>query len=181
MKKFFKEAGAVIGYLFGIVGTFVTIWTLSGNVTIKIRWLVILGVILLSSVVIAIMATKKLNTIIKNGTKYKITAYAIDNNKNLYYTDFSKCLRVGTIVTIYYSKPISKRLGFGIVYNSSVDEYIEIEVIHVERDFLDIFEQSKTNHRKVLDDMYILPNTYNEELKLIVKKLEEGGYLNEKS
>lgn len=165
----------------GLIGTLVTILTVSGSISIGIRWLVIIGVFLISAIVIAVMAVFRLNKIVQNGTQYQITAYGHDKNKDIYYTNYSKNLRVGTVVTIYYSKPFSKRLGYGIVHNSSVDEYIEIIVINVEAEFSDIFAQSKTNNRKVLNDMYILPNTYTDELPMIMSILTGGDNLNGKN
>ena len=66
-------------------------------------------------------------------------------------------------------------MGIGVVCNSSVDEYIEITVLHVEEEFIELFSQSKTNNRKVLNDMYILPNTYIDDLPIITKIITEGG------
>ena len=180
MRKFFKESWAVIGYIFGLIGTLVTILTVAGSISIEIRWLVIVGLIFVSAIVIAVMATIKLSKIVQNGTQYEITAYGQDKERDMYYTNYSKNLRVGTLVTIYYSKPFSKKLGLGVVHNSSVDEYIEIKVIYVENEFADIFTQSKTNSRKVLQDMYILPNTYREELPMIMAILNGGEIPNGK-
>lgn len=175
MKKFFKESWAVIGYIIGLIGAFATIFTVSGSISIGIKWLVVVGMISVSAIVIAVMAAMRLSKAVQNGTRYEITAYGREKDRDVYYTNYSKNLRVGTVVTIYYSRPFSKRLGFGVVHNSSVDEYIEINVIYVEEGSSDIFTQSKTNNRKILDDMYILPNTYVEELPMIMKILTGGG------
>lgn len=174
MRKFFKESWAVIGYLLGLIGTFVTIFTLSKKITIAVSWLIIAAIVCISSIVIAVMATLKLSKIICSGIQHEITAYGKDKNQDMYYTNYSKNLRIGTVVTIYYTKPFSKMLGFGVVHNSSVDEYTEIRVLHIEEEFADIYEQSKTNSRKVLQDMYILPNTYIEKLPMIIKILNGG-------
>ena len=122
MRKFFKESWAVIGYIFGIIGTAVTIFTVSGTISIGIRWLVIAGFILLSALIIAFRATIKLKNVLRNGTRFEIAAYGTNKNKDVYYTNFSNNLRYGTLVTIYYTVPMTKRLGYGIVRNSSPEE-----------------------------------------------------------
>jgi len=175
VKKFFKESWAVIGYMFGLVGTFVTIISVSGKITFDIKWLIIVCFLLLASVIMAVLAVRKLKKIMQNGTRFEITAYGSEKHRDIYYTDYSKNLRVGTIVAIYYSKPFSRKMGIGVVCNSSVDEYIEITVLHVEEEFIELFSQSKTNNRKVLNDMYILPNTYIDDLPIITKIITEGG------
>ncbi len=180
MRKFFKESWAVIGYILGLIGTLVTILTISGSILIEMKWLVIFGTIFISAIVIAVMSTIRLNKVIQNGTRYEITAYGQDKSIDMYYTNYSKNLRVGTLVTIYYSKPFSKKLGYGVVHNSSADEYIEIKMIYVEEELDGIFEQSKTNNSKVLNDMYILPNTYIEKLSVLIEILN-GGNINAKN
>ena len=70
---------------------------------------------------------------------------------------------------------MTKRLGYGIVRNPSPEEYIEIEILYVEDEFSDIFNQSKTNNGKVLRHMYVLPNTYPEELDMITTLLKGGN------
>lgn len=174
MRKFFKESWAVIGYIFGIIGTAVTIFTVSGAISIGIRWLVIAGFILLSAIIIALRATIKLKNVLRNGTRFEVAAYGTNKNKDVYYTNFSNNLRYGTLVTIYYTVPMTKRLGYGVVRNSSPEEYIEIEILYVEDEFSDIFNQSKTNNGKVLRHMYVLPNTYPEELDTITTLLKGG-------
>lgn len=180
MRDFFKESWAVIGYIFGIIGTAVTILTVSGTISIGIRWLVIAGFVFLSAIIITLQATIKLNNVILNGTRFEIVAYGTNKNKNFYYTRFSNNLRYETLVTIYYSVPMTKRMGYGIVRNSSPEEYIEIEILYVEDDFLDIFAQSKTNNGKVLRHMYVLPNTYPEELDTITTLIKGWNSYNGK-
>ena len=80
MRKFFKESWAVIGYVFGIIGTAVTIFTVSGTISIGIRWLVIAGFILLSAIIIAFRATikgfiEKLVVFYLENSGHKITLY----------------------------------------------------------------------------------------------------------
>lgn len=172
MRKFFKESWAVIGYIFGIIGTAVTILTVSGTISIGMRWLVIAGFVLLSVIIIALRATIELQNVIRNGTQFEIVAYETSKNKDFYYTNFSNNLRCGTLVTIYYKVPMTKRLGYGIIRNSVPEEYNEIEVFYVEDEFSDIFIQSKTNSGKVLRHIYVLPNTYPEDLYTITRFLK---------
>ncbi len=177
MKKFWKDSWAIVGYIWGVIGTLVTIMAANNKITIGVRWLVVFGFLFISAIVITIRAAAKYQDIVKNGTRYSIIAYEPTkkaDSKGFYYTDFSKGLRVGTFVAIYYTKPISKKIGYGRVCNESIDEYKEIEVIDVEADFNDIFEQSKTNAKKVLQDMYILPNLYVENIDDI-KAILDGG------
>lgn len=174
MKKFFKESFAIIGYIFGLVGTAVTIFTISGDITFEIRWLVILGFVFIAAVVLTLIAIAKYNKVLKNGTRFKITGYVQEKGKDIYYTDYTSNLRVGTFVSVYYTKPISKKVGIGIIVNSSADEYIEIRMLFVEDAHKDIFEQSKTNSHKVLQDMYVLPNLYEENIAEINTYLNGG-------
>lgn len=175
MRKFFKESWAIIGYIFGIIGTAVTILTVSGTISVGIRWLVIAGFVFLSAIIIALRAAIKLNNVLRNGTRFEIVAYGTNKNKGVYYTRFSNNLRYETLVTIYYSVPMTKRMGYGVVRNSSPDEYIEIEILYIEDEFSDIFDQSKTNNGKVLRHMYVLPNTYPEELDTITTLIKGGN------
>lgn len=69
LKKFFKESGSTISYIFGIIGTAVTIYFAPGAITIAVRWLVIIGFIMLALIVIAIKAIIKYEQIAKNGIK----------------------------------------------------------------------------------------------------------------
>lgn len=174
MRNFLKKSWAVIGYIFGITGTAVTILTMSETISIGVRWLVIAGFILLSAIIFALQAIIKLKNVLRNGTRFEIAAYGTNKNMDVYYTKFSNNLRYGTLVTIYYTIPMTKRLGYGIVRNSSPEEYIEIEILYIEDEFLDIFNQSKTNNGKVLRHMYVLPNTYPEELDTIITLLKGG-------
>ena len=48
LKKLFKESGSIIGYLFGIIGTAVTIYFAPGSITMAVRWLVIIGFVMLA-------------------------------------------------------------------------------------------------------------------------------------
>lgn len=174
LKKFFKEAGSTIGYLFGIIGTAVTIYFAPGTITIGIRWLVIIGFVMLALIVIAIKATIKYGYIAKNGTRFLITAYDNSDGKDYYYTEYTENLRFGTLVSIYYSKPMSKNVGYGIITNTTAGEYVEIEICHIESAMQRLFDQSKTNNQKVLHDMYILPNVYVSKIPDIAKRMEGG-------
>lgn len=173
-KKFFKEVGATIGYLFGIIGTAVTIYLTPGSITIGIRWLVILGFVVVALIVVAITATIKYGNIAKNGTRFLITAYDNSEGKDCYYTEYTDNLRIGTLVSIYYSKPMSKIVSYGVVTNASTNEYVEVEIYHIESAMQNIFEQSKTNSQKVLHDMYILPNVYVSKISDISKHMGGG-------
>lgn len=174
MKKFIKETWAIIGYIFGLIGTVVTIFSVPGTYTLDIKWLIIAGFLLIGAIVFGLLSLLRLRKVFQAGTRFEITAYGCNRGKDVYYTNFSNNLRIGTLVTFYYTKPFSQRLGYGVVCNSSTDEYIEISVIYIEEDFADIFIQSKTNNRKVLQDMYVLPNTYLEEFDRI-KEMLSGG------
>lgn len=174
MKKFFKDAGNIIGYIFGIIGTAVTIFCISGSIVIGIRWLVIIGFAFIALMVIAIKATIKYGNIAKNGTRFLITAYDNNDKKDYYYTEYTENLRIGTLITIYYSKPMSKIVCYGVVTNASTNEYVEVEVYHIEPALQKIFEQSKTNNQKVLRDMYMLPNVYISKISDIANYMGGG-------
>lgn len=174
LKKFFKESGSIIGYLFGIIGTAVTIYCAPGSITIAVRWLVIIGFVMLALIVIAIKATINYGQISKNGTRFLITAYDNSEGKDCYYTEYTDNLRIGTLVSVYYSKPMSKIVGYGVVTNSSTNEYVEVEIYQIESTMQSIVEQSKTNNQKVLHDMYILPNVYISKILEIAKQMEGG-------
>lgn len=175
MKKFIKETWAIIGYVFGLIGTVVTIFSVPGTFTLDIKWLIIAGFTLMGAIVFGLLSILRLKKMFQTGTRFEITAYGCNRGNDVYYTYFSHNLRIGTLVTFYYTKPFSKRLGYGVVCNASTDEYIEMSVIYIEEEFTDIFIQSKTNNRKVLQDMYILPNTYIEELDRIREMLSGGN------
>ncbi len=175
LKKFFKESGSTISYIFGIIGTAVTIYFAPGAITIAVRWLVIIGFIMLALIVIAIKAIIKYEQIAKNGTRFLITAYDNSEGKDYYYTEYTDNLRIGTLVSVYYSKPMSKIVSYGVVTNASTNEYVEVEIYHIESAMQKIFEQSKTNSQKILHDMYILPNVYVSKIPEIAKQMEGGN------
>lgn len=175
LKKFFKETLAIIGYLFGLIGTAVTIYCVPGSITIQARCLVILGFVLIALIAITVRSTKKYADIAKNGTRHLITAYDNTGGKECYYVSHSENLRIGTLVTIYYCVPRSKILGYGIVINESYPEYVEIEICSVEPTMQNIFNSSKSNAQNILRDMYILPNVYVSQIADIAKLLEGGN------
>lgn len=174
MKKMLSGVGAIVGYIFGLIGTTVTILSVSGQISIGVRWIIIAGLFVVATIVLALRATIDYHHISKNGNRFAITAYSSQNGVDYYYTDFSSNLRVGTIVSVYCSKPMSKIVGYGLVNNSSPDEYIEVEMMHVKSEMSDIFEQSKTNNNNVLKDLYILPNVYAENIPMIAGFLKQG-------
>lgn len=174
MKKLIKATSVAVGTIYGIIRAIVDIWALSGTTNIPNRVLFIAALVFSAALFIAGYAILNYKRVLKNGTVYRIISYSLTSGRNLYYTPYSKNLRYGIIVTVYYKKPISKKVGFGVVRNISVDEYVEIEMIHILPDMMNIFEQSKTNNNHVLRDMYILPNTYAETLTEIVPLLKKG-------
>lgn len=175
MKNFLIQTWAIIGYIVGLIGTFVTIFTVSGSLTIKISWLIFGGIVFVSSIIFAISAIVRLMKTIKNGIRHKIIAHSFDTEiGDIYYTDYSDCLRIDTVVTFYHTKPRSKKIGYGIVRNAVNGEYVEVYVIHVEKQALETFNQLKTNDKKVLDNMYILPNTYIDSLQTLVDIINGG-------
>lgn len=173
LKKLLKESGNITGYIFGLIGSAVTIWLIPNYVTIKVSWLVIVGFVAIALMVIAIKATIKYVDIAKNGTRFLITAYDNSEGKECYYTEYTDNLRIGTLVSIYYSEPMSKIVSYGKVINASTNEYVEIEIYHIKSAMQPIFEQSKTNNKKILRNMYILPNVYFSEIENIAKYI--GG------
>lgn len=174
MKKLLSGVGAIIGYVFGLIGTVVTILTVSGKITIGVRWIIIIGMIVIAAIILAVKATIAYSYIAKNGNRFAITTYSSDDGVDYYYTDYSQYLRIGTLVTIYCSRPMSKIVGYGLVYNSSPDEYIEVKIVHIEPGMEAVFNQSKTNNNKVLRDLYILPNVYADNIPTIADFLKQG-------
>lgn len=178
---FFKEYWAQIGYFVGLVGAAVTILLVSGSFTVEYRWAVVFGIVLLASLWMAIKAglrvkdySKKLDT----ARRYAIIAYKNENNKDFYYTDFTKSLRVGTIVKIYYYNRInqySEKVALGEVSNLDTDGYIEVIIFHVYDEQRDRFISSKDPNSKVIDNMYLLPNTYSDDIAQINKYLQDRG------
>ena len=174
MKKLFSGVGAIVGYVFGLLGTVVTILTVAGQITIGIKWLIIIGMIVIAAIILALKATIDYSIIAKNGNRFAITTYSSDNGTDYYYTEFSQNLRIGTLVTVYCSRPMSKIVGYGLVHNSSPDEYIEVKILHIEPGMKTVFDQSKTNNNKVLRDLYILPNVYVDNIPTIADFLKQG-------
>ena len=178
---FFKEYWAQIGYFVGLVGAAVTILLISGSFNVEYRWIVVFGIVLIASLWMAIKASLKVKEYsekLDTAKRYAIIAYKNEDNKDFYYTDFTRSLRVGTIVNIYYYNMInqySEKVALGEVSNLDTDGYIEVVIFHVYDEQKGRFINSKDPNSKVIDQMYLLPNTYSEDIALISKYLQGRG------
>lgn len=176
-KKFCKEVGTITGYLFGIIGTAVTVFYAPGSITIRICWIIIIGFVMVVLIVISVKATIKYKNIAQKGTRFFITAYDNSEGIDYYYTAYTENLRIGTLVSVYYnSKPTSKVVCYGLVTNASANEYVEVEIFQIEAAMQNVFEQSKKNSQKVLHEMYILPNVYASKISSIARWMERGKH-----
>lgn len=178
MGGYLKDSFAIFGYVVGVIGTLITIFSVNGQIVIGIRWVILIGIVLLLAIVLTVVAILYLRRVVRNGTRYAITAYSAGRGEGQYYTAFSNNLRVGTVVSIYYSKPLSKRIGYGIVTNSSTDEYVEIDILCIDEEFKERFELSKSGDG-VIRDMYILPNQYYDDIGRIKSLIDGSGEENE--
>ena len=181
MKQIFKELVTVVATIYGVARAIIDVWSISGTRNVSNRLIFIIALIFFSALSLTAIILWKYKKLIENGIRFKIISFEKDEKSDLFYTHFSKNLRIGTIVTIYYcSENWSKILGYGKVRNSSTDEYIEIEVLHIKNNMKDIFDKSQTDHR-IMRDMYILPNTYTEILPELNTILYGGDSNNDKS
>ena len=160
MKKFFFESGAIIGYILGIIGAVVTICLVPDSTTIENKWLVIGSVLFISLIVITIKAIIEFKKISTNGTRYFITSYSNNNSKHWFYTKYSENLRINSLVCLYKRSPMSKRVATGVVTNTSISEYVEVEILFPERGMEKVLTECTQKNHIILDDLYILPNVY---------------------
>ena len=72
IKKLFIRAGSVTGYIVGIISLLIGIFTIDGELTIKYRWLILLGVTILFIVIVSIVVFINAKKILKEGIKYPI-------------------------------------------------------------------------------------------------------------
>lgn len=56
-----------------------------------------------------------------------------------------------------------------MLYNPSVGQHVEIKVLSVCK--TEMFEKSKTNNKKVLNRLYVLPNVYVDQLSKITNSV----------
>ena len=173
--NFIKTTATIIASVYGFISAIMDIWTISGTTVVLNKILFIISLVLLSSIVVAVLAYLKYRKIKINGTTYSIISYGTDRTKKLFYTKYSKNLRCGTLVTIYVKCQTTKIFGYGLVYNENPDEYNEIEILYIYEDVQDIYEQAKTNNPKIIKDMYVLPNTYVDNVSYIANIITKKG------
>lgn len=156
IKKLFAGAGAITGYIVGIISVLIGIFSINGELTIKYRWLILLGVIITFMVIVSIVVFINANKILKEGIRYSI--FSCEND--FLYIKYSKVFRIEALVSIYREENnINKRIGIGIVYNMDTvkEKYTEIQVIKKSDAYVDLFEKAQQKNKLVLDSMYIAP------------------------
>lgn len=156
VKKLFIRAGSVTGYIVGLISLLIGIFAIDGELTIKYRWLILLGVIILFIVVVAIIVFINANKILREGIKYPI----FECENELLYIKYSKVFRIEALVSIYIkNNDINKRIGIGIVHNMDTveEKYTEIKVIKIYDEYDDVFRKAQQKNKLVLDSMYVAP------------------------
>lgn len=167
-KKLLSGAGAITGYIVGIIGLTLAIFTINGKIEIDWKWLVFIGVIVMFIIIVAIISFLNCRKALIESKRYQVHSYDRSEEKDYFYIMFSKLFRYDALVSIYIIiDGISKRMGFGLVSNVSDDEYIEIEVVKIFEGYEDKFREASSNNKKTLDKMYIMPTVYNENIQCI--------------
>lgn len=160
IQKLFTGAGAITGYIVGVIGVIIGIFTIDGELTIQYRWLILLGVMILFLVIFSAIVFMNANKILKEGIKYPIYGCESENNNIFLYIKYSNVFRIEALVSIYIqNNNINKKIGIGTVYNMDTmeEKYTEIQVIKIYDVYIDIFEKAQQKNKLVLDSMYVAP------------------------
>lgn len=179
IKKLLVGSGAITGYIIGLIGTVITILGVSGTVEIAWRIIVLIGVGLLLLIVMAIRAFWIGKKLAEEGIKYPINSVDEEDGKVIFTTDFSRILKIDSIVNFYIMKDgQSKLMGFGLISNYVNDDrekYSQMVVVKAKETYLKEYESAKALNKKVLDKMYISPMIKKESV------IEYSKYLKEES
>ena len=174
IKKLLYKCGSITGYILGIIGSVVTILTVSGSVTIGWKWIVFFSIFEIFIITVAIVSFCRYKKVQNEASRFVIDSYLESDDKDFFYIAFSKLFRYHALVSIYVTKDdISKRMGFGIVSNVSDDQYIEIEVVKIFSGYEYIFNDAKQSHKKTLSRMYIMPVVYSDNIDVIYASMTE--------
>lgn len=161
IKKLLVGSGAITGYIIGLIGTVLAILQMSGTVTIAWHIIVLIGVALLLLLVTAIRAFWIGKKLAEEGIQYPINSVDQEDGRVIFTTDFSRVLKIGSVVNFYFLKDgQSKLMGFGVVSNyenNDREKYAQMEVVNVKDTYLKEYESAKALNKKVLDKMYISP------------------------
>lgn len=176
LKKLFNKSGSITGYIFGLVGSIITILAVKGTITIGIRWVVIFAICEIFIITVAVLSFINYKKVQDEASRFAVDAYEESDGKEFFYIHFSRLFRYQALVSIYTTiNDISKRMGFGVVSNVSENQYIEIEIIKIFSGYEDIFKKAKTNNKKILEQMYIMPIVYSENLSVIYESMADRG------
>lgn len=160
IKKLFVGAGAITGYIVGLIGVFIGILTVKGEAKIEYRWIILIVACLLFIVSVSVIVFINAKKILKEGIRYPIYSCDSEDDNVFLYIKYSKVFRIGALVSIYIqNNNISKRMGIGSVHNIDMEgeKYTEIQVIIIYYPYNDTFEKARQKNKRVLDSMYIAP------------------------
>ncbi len=173
-KKLFTGSGAITGYIIGIVGLFITIWSLNGETIIKNRILVLGGIIILFFLIYMVLIVMNALKIIYLDSNQPVYSCESNAEKYLLYAQYSDKINLRSIVSIYMkTENINKRMGIGYISNKykSPKEpgYLAIEVIYIQPQYNNEFNDVKNNNKQILDRMYIAPAFFIDDLQELMK------------
>lgn len=163
--KIFKGAGAKVGYTYGVIGTVATILTVGGEIILPIKVVAILGLSGLALVIFCVMSFINCKRILKETKQYYVDTFEPRAEKVYLYITYVPDIRPGALCTLYAKiNGRVKRFGYGIAENYVENEYVEIRILDVKKEFSDLYSRAQKNDKTVIKEMYILPRIYEENI-----------------
>lgn len=171
-KALLKQAGAIIGYIIGLICGLTAVFSRTDCISIQIRWVYLISFVLISAIVISILYIRRYNDALEEGTIYYVGGYHEIDGKDIIFTKYTNSLRIHSVVTIYYNDSYDKILCYGIVYDVIPKVRIDIRILKMNCDENShLIESLRNNNKALIETMYILPVLSSEKIKEIAKLL----------
>lgn len=184
-KSLLKDSTAIIGWFVGAVTLCIDILSVSGECVfiVEWKWLIVIGVAVLSLAVFCLIACKKYIAIAKDGARCRIKTYAVETEEEtrkkiqLLYSFHSNNVRVGTIVSVYITKegPKDRVIAYGEVVNvNTPGNTDEIKIVTVVSANKELYTRVIESLKYYIPQLYILSNVYRADIKKLDDLLERG-------
>lgn len=172
-RELLKCASSGILAAYGVIGTVATLLTISGDITLPTRVLAISGLFVVAVVISFITSVVNFNKMLNEETHHPVHEFELnpdDDGSVFLYIAYTKDIRTDACVTLYGRiAGKQKRIGYGVVTNVVQDEYIQIQILHVEDKYEELKNRASQNDKTVLKDMYILPRIYIQSIPELAK------------
>lgn len=156
----FRGIGNTICMLFGIYGTFITIITITGEITVQRRMVFVVGFIIIVTYVVLGRLVCNAKAITNKQMRFFIEKYEKEQDEIEYiYTMYDDDLKIDLLVAVYHNiDGKNKVIGMGVVatYDNNEDSsYFQIRVIYKSEAYNSEWNEIMSNSKKGLEKTYI--------------------------